>query len=55
MEPCSIDNKYIWKQSEYVTKDHISMNTISFKLEMVSFFSGITEHDITKKSEAIKL
>ena len=53
MEPCSIDNKYISKQLEYVTKDHISMNTILFKLKMVSFFSGITEHYITKNPKPL--
>ena len=32
VEPCSISDIIITKQFEYATKDHIAMDTISFKL-----------------------
>ena len=41
VEPCSISWQYIMKQLEYVTKDHIAMHTILFKLKMALFFSSL--------------
>ena len=39
VEPCIICQLYITKQLEYVTKDHLAMHTILFKLKTVLFFS----------------
>ena len=47
---CSISQQYIMKHLEYVTKDHIAMRTILFKLETALFLSnflgGITALNI---------
>ena len=39
MEPCIISQLYITKQLEYITKDHLAMHTILFKLKTALFFS----------------
>ena len=37
VEPCGISQQYITKHLEYVTKDHIAMHTIVFKLKTALF------------------
>ena len=39
VEPCIISQLYITKQLEYVTKEHIAMHTILFKLKTALFFN----------------
>ena len=39
VEPCRIRWYHITKQLEYVTKDHIAMHTIFFKLKTDLLFS----------------
>ena len=37
VETCGISQQYITKHLEYVTKDHIAMHTIVFKLKTALF------------------
>ena len=39
VEPCIASQLYITKQLEYVTKDHLAMHAILFKLKTALFFS----------------
>ena len=43
VEPCSIDNNYISKQSECVTNGNIAMLAISFKPKMALLFGSLVE------------
>ena len=39
VEPCSISRYYFTKQLEYITKDHIAIDTKLLKLKTALFFS----------------